>query len=82
MHIRKTRFQYTYQDALESKSSLINIDQLSLTRIDNQILYQSSRTDIKIRIYTSRSSHLYQDLDIEIVIGDNEQNNLLLDSKR
>ena len=60
---------YTYQDPLASTSSLINIDQLPLTRIDNQILHRSSRTDIKIRIYTSRSSHIHQDLYIEIVIG-------------
>jgi len=56
LHTRKTRFQYTYQDPLVSTSSLINIDQLPLTRIDNQILYRSSRTDIEIRIYSSRSS--------------------------
>ena len=64
-----SRFTYTYQDPLASTSSLINIDQLPLTRIDNQILYRSSRTDIKIRIYTSRSSHIHQDLYIEIVLG-------------
>ena len=37
LHTGKTRFQYTYQDPLASTSSLINIDQLPLTRIDNQI---------------------------------------------
>ena len=38
LHTRKTRFQYTYQDPLVSTSSLINIDQLPLTRIENEIL--------------------------------------------
>ena len=56
LHTRKTRFQYTYQDPLVSTSSLINIDQLPLTRIDNQILHRSVCTDIKIRIFPSRSS--------------------------
>ena len=50
LHTRKTRFTYTYQDPLASTSSLLDIDQLPLTRIDNQILYRSSRTNIKFCI--------------------------------
>ena len=34
-----SRFTYTYQDQLASTSSLINIDQLPLARIENQILF-------------------------------------------
>ena len=63
LHTRKTRFQYSYvsrftdsyQDPLASTSSL-----LPLTRIDNQILYRSSRTT-----FIHQDPHIY----IEIVIG-------------
>ena len=63
--VHASRFTYTYQDPLVSTSSLITIDQLPFTQIDNHVLYRSSRTDI----YTSRSSHIHHDLYIEVVIG-------------
>ena len=60
-YISMSRLDYTYQDLHTGASSLINIDQVPHTRIDNQILYQSSSTDIKIRIHTSRSLRINQD---------------------
>jgi len=62
LYTRKTRFQYTYQDPLVSSPSLINIDQLPLTRMDNQMLYQNSRRHrdshsfIKILTHTERTA--------------------------
>ena len=50
IYLHVSRFTYTYQ------SPLISIDQLPLTRIDNQILHRGVRTDIQIRIFPSRSS--------------------------
>ena len=50
LHTRKTRFACEY---IKSNKYI----KLSLTRIGNQIFYRGSRTDIKIRIYASRSSH-------------------------
>ena len=56
--IYESKFTYTYQDPLARTSSLINSDQLPLTRIDNEILYRSSRADIKIRLL-HQDPHIY-----------------------